>query len=101
MTDSNSRNHVGPRRRDVLLAGAALAVGACAPVAVAPASLNPSAPVIPKGNPKMSTIRTRDNTTIFYKDWGEGQPIVFSHGWPLNGDAWNEQLLFFAARGFR
>jgi non-heme chloroperoxidase len=101
MADSNSRNSVEPRRRDVLLAGAALAVGACAPVSVAPARLNPSAPVIPKGNPKMSTIKTRDNTNIFYKDWGEGQPIVFSHGWPLNGEAWNEQLLFFAARGFR
>jgi non-heme chloroperoxidase len=49
----------------------------------------------------MSTIKTKDNTNIFYKDWGEGQPVIFSHGWPLNGDAWAEQMLFFASRGFR
>jgi len=49
----------------------------------------------------MSTIETTDDTSIFYKDRGEGQPIVFSHGWPLNGDAWDEQSLFFAERGYR
>lgn len=49
----------------------------------------------------MSTIKTRDNVEIFYKDWGEGQPIVFSHGWPLNADAWDEQLHFFASNGYR
>jgi non-heme chloroperoxidase len=47
------------------------------------------------------TVVTRDRTSIFYKDWGEGQPIVFSHGWPLNADAWDEQLFFFASRGYR
>jgi non-heme chloroperoxidase len=49
----------------------------------------------------MSTITTKDGTSIFYKDWGKGQPIVFSHGWPLSADAWDEQLFFFAAHGFR
>jgi non-heme chloroperoxidase len=49
----------------------------------------------------MNTITTKDNATLFYKDAGEGQPIVFSHGWPLSADAWDEQLLFFAARGYR
>ena len=49
----------------------------------------------------MTTITTKDGTSIFYKDWGNGQPIVFSHGWPLSADAWDEQLLFFASRGFR
>ncbi len=49
----------------------------------------------------MSTIRTRDNTDIFYVDWGEGQPVVFSHGWPLNSDAWESQLFFLASNGYR
>jgi non-heme chloroperoxidase len=49
----------------------------------------------------MKTIKAKDNTSIFYRDWGSGQPIVFSHGWPLNGDAWGEQMLFFAAHGYR
>jgi non-heme chloroperoxidase len=49
----------------------------------------------------MPYITTQDGTHIFYKDWGQGQPIVFSHGWPLNADAWDEQLFFFASRGFR
>ena len=49
----------------------------------------------------MSTIKTNDGASIFYKDWGEGQPVVFSHGWPLNADAWDEQLVFLASRGYR
>ena len=49
----------------------------------------------------MPTITTTDGTEIYYKDWGSGQPIVFSHGWPLSSDDWDPQLLFFLARGFR
>ncbi|HEX6748315.1 MAG TPA: alpha/beta hydrolase [Longimicrobium sp.] len=49
----------------------------------------------------MPTITTRDGAEIFYKDWGSGQPVVFSHGWPLNADAWDDQLFFFASRGWR
>jgi len=49
----------------------------------------------------MGTVTTKDGTEIYYKDWGAGQPIVFSHGWPLSGDAFEDQMFFFAARGYR
>lgn len=49
----------------------------------------------------MAKIKTKDKTKIYFKDWGQGQPIVFSHGWPLSADAWDAQMLFFASRGFR
>lgn len=49
----------------------------------------------------MPYATTTDGTKIFFKDWGTGQPIVFSHGWPLNGDAWDNQMLFFGQRGYR
>ena len=51
----------------------------------------------------MGTITTQDGTTIFYKDWGlqSAQPIVFHHGWPLSGDDWDAQLLYFLGQGYR
>jgi non-heme chloroperoxidase len=49
----------------------------------------------------MSTITTTDGTEIFFKDWGSGQPIVFSHGWPLSADDWDTQMLFFLQHGYR
>jgi len=49
----------------------------------------------------MSTITVKDGTTIYFKDWGNGPVITFSHGWPLNSDAWDSQLLFFTQNGFR
>ena len=49
----------------------------------------------------MGTIRTKDGVEIFYKDWGKGQPIVFSHGWPLSADDWDAQMLFFLNHGYR
>jgi non-heme chloroperoxidase len=50
---------------------------------------------------EMNTITTKDGVEIFYKDWGKGQPIVFSHGWPLSADDWDTQLLFFLKQGYR
>src|SRR3984957_4176155 len=49
----------------------------------------------------MPRITTKDGTQIYYKDWGKGPPIVFSHGWPLSADAWEDQMIFLAARGYR
>ena len=48
-----------------------------------------------------TTIKTRDGTRIFFKDWGTGQPVVFSHGWPLNADAWESQMVFLGQNGYR
>ena len=49
----------------------------------------------------INTITINDGTTIYFKDWGVGQPVVFSHGWPLSADAWEDHMFFFASRGFR
>ena len=49
----------------------------------------------------MRSFTAKDGTSIFYKDWGSGQPIVFSHGWPLTADAWDAQMLFLGMRGYR
>lgn len=49
----------------------------------------------------MPTITIRDGTEIYFKDWGSGQPVLFSHGWPLSADMWDAQMLFLAERGFR
>ena len=49
----------------------------------------------------MPYITVKDGSQIFYKDWGTGQPIVFSHGWPLNADAWDAQMLFLGQQGYR
>src|SRR5258706_10903902 len=49
----------------------------------------------------MPTITAKDGIEIFYKDWGSGQPLVFSHGWPLSADDWDTQMLFFLSHGYR
>jgi len=49
----------------------------------------------------MPAITTKDGVQIFYKDWGTGQPMVFSHGWPLTADDWDTQMLYFGQRGYR
>lgn len=89
-----------PNRRDVLLTGIAASAGALAP-RVSAAQNQPQTDL--KGTFEMSTLTTADGTEIFYKDWGpkDAQPIVFHHGWPLSSDDWDNQMLFFAAKGYR
>jgi len=62
---------------------------------------HPDPPTDPHPLSPMQTITTQDGTRIFYKDWGSGKPVVFSHGWPLNADAWDAQMLFLVQKGFR
>lgn len=87
-----------PTRRDVLKTGGAAALLSTMPAALAAQNLTDQ-----KGDTVMSTIEVRDGTNIFFKDWGprDAQPIVFHHGWPLSGDDWDNQMLFFLAAGYR
>jgi non-heme chloroperoxidase len=72
-----------------------------AAIAASPKDVNQPAGRSSKGVCTVSTITTKDGVEIFYKDWGMGQPIVFSHGWPLSADDWDAQMLFFLSHGYR
>jgi non-heme chloroperoxidase len=93
----------GASRRGVLLGVLAATAAAGLPVVPAAQAVETPPPSNPsKGIPTtMSTITVKDGTQIYYKDWGTGPVITFSHGWPLNADAWDGQMLFLAQNGFR
>ncbi|MCX2861902.1 alpha/beta hydrolase [Paucibacter sp. PLA-PC-4] len=91
-----------PTRRHALLAGVGVATAFALPAAAA-ATLSKS-PSHTTGATMMSnTITTQDGTQLYFKDWGprDGKPVVFSHGWPLNSDSWEAQMLFLAEHGYR
>ena len=97
----------GASRRNLLVGGAALAAGSLAAGAAAAAGSQPagaSAPAaarVKHGARTVDTITASDGTQLYYKDWGKGPAVVFSHGWPLNSDSWESQMLFLSSRGYR
>ena len=102
----STRSLADAARRRILVAGAGLATGSglSFPTAAADATTRSTLPARnenPKEQVTMSYVTTQDGTQIFYKDWGSGQPIVFSHGWPLSSDDWDGQMLYFVQKGYR
>ena len=92
-------------RREVLTGGAAAVAVAGFPLPAVIGQPNLAGTPAPqkqtRGEIRMNKITTKDGTSIFYKDWGTGPTVVFSHGWPLNADAWDAQMLFLGRRGYR
>src|SRR5277367_7112520 len=92
-------------RRDIVIGGVSLAAVATlsqAAYAVGdPTKSSGESIYKSRGEHSMNRVSTRDGVDIFYKDWGSGQPVVFSHGWPLSSDDWDPQMMFFLDNGFR
>jgi non-heme chloroperoxidase len=93
-------------RRDALSRSVGLAFALGLPVGSALAATPTQTQAANRGpsstaSPSMHTITTKDGAQLFYKDWGKGKPIVFSHGWPLSSDAWEDQMVFLGQNGYR
>jgi non-heme chloroperoxidase len=100
-TSADAATHFS--RRHALIGGTAVAAIAALPFRSFASPILASAPQQKRkqGEQVMETITVKDGTSIYFKDWGAGQPIVFAHGWPLSADAWDAQMLFFVQHGYR
>jgi non-heme chloroperoxidase len=99
---NNDKNQVNPSRRSAMVGSATAAVAAVA-LPLAAVSTDSQAATAGKVTKTVSTVTTRDGVEIYYKDWGPrtGQPVVLSHGWPLNADSWESAAFMLANNGFR
>jgi non-heme chloroperoxidase len=92
-------------RRNVIVAGAAMVAAFGLPMRSLACQSSPASGPVSYGNNQgdtdMNMMTTKDGTKIYFKDWGTGQPVVFSHGWPLSADAWDAQMLFLGENGYR
>src|SRR5271170_3240792 len=92
-------------RRKILVCGAGIVAALGLPMRSPADQLSPASAsarqINDKGKRQMNTITTKDGTKIYFKDWGTGRPVVFSHGWPLTADAWDAQMLFLGENGYR
>src|SRR6202142_4762331 len=105
----DARTHPVPpfdiSRRDLIVGGAATAAAFGLPMPLLADQTSAASTPAPHGDSKgenlMNVITTTDGTKIYFKDWGTGQSVVFSHGWPLTADAWDSQMLFLGEKGYR
>ena len=100
MSESELKSAIDATRRNLLIGTVGFAAGVTLP-AIAAVPATATKPSTDQGRRHKGTITTKDGTSIYFKDWGAGRPIVFSHGWPLSADAWEDQMVFLAERGYR
>jgi len=105
MRDQARHGPLETSRRDVIVGGAVMVAAFGLPMRSLAYQTSPASASVQhannQGETRMNMITTKDGTGIYFKDWGTGRPVVFSHGWPLSADAWDAQMLFLGENGYR